>query len=196
MKKGLLLVLVLVLALSLRSFAFQNEPEGFRGLKWGDPPSEAMEYLEGTEELGGSKCYTLPNDKMSIGNAEFYLILYDFDEGQFMRVALCFKGEKNYDKVETICRQRFGEEVEEDSYKLTWKARETLVAVQYDPIEEDGFLLIGSISASRIAELEASQKRLADIEKMGEELKRLERELEELEKVRKQLEEIKAERDW
>ena len=35
MKKGLFLVLVLVLALSLGSFAFQNEPDGFRRLSFG-----------------------------------------------------------------------------------------------------------------------------------------------------------------
>lgn len=44
-KKGLFLVLVLVLTLSLGAFAFQNEPEGFRGLKWGDPPGEDMELV-------------------------------------------------------------------------------------------------------------------------------------------------------
>ncbi len=187
------IIVWLALALSLGAFAFQNEPDGFRGLKWGDPPSEDMEFFAG---IDGSKSYTLPNDKMSIGNAEFYLIFYDFDEGQFMRVALWFKGEKNYDKVETICRQRFGEEVEEGFYELTWKARETGVLLQYDHVEEDGFLLISSISASAIAKLEASQKRWAHIEELGEELRKLERELEELEKVRKQLEEIKAEGDW
>ena len=51
MRKGLLLVLVLVLALTVGAFAFQNEPDGFRGLKWGDPVGEEMEYLD---DLGGS----------------------------------------------------------------------------------------------------------------------------------------------
>lgn len=75
----------------------------------GDPPTEDMECIEGTEELDKSKGYIRPDDKMSIGNAEFYLIMYVFDDDQFLSVGLFFKGEKNYDKVETICRQRFGE---------------------------------------------------------------------------------------
>jgi len=62
----------LVLALTVGVFAFQNEPDGFRRLKWGDPVGEEMEYLD---DLDGSKSYTLPDDKMSIGNAEFLMIV-------------------------------------------------------------------------------------------------------------------------
>ena len=35
-------VLIIVLVLSVGAFAFQNEPDGFRGLKWGDPPTKEM----------------------------------------------------------------------------------------------------------------------------------------------------------
>ena len=49
MKKVLVVTLILVLALSARTFAFQNEPEGFRGLKWGDPVREGMILLGKTE---------------------------------------------------------------------------------------------------------------------------------------------------
>ena len=34
-RRIVILVAVLVLALSVGAFGFQNEPEGFRGLKWG-----------------------------------------------------------------------------------------------------------------------------------------------------------------
>ena len=44
MRKTIVIVLVavMVLGLSAGAFAFQNEPEGFRGLEWGDPPSVDM----------------------------------------------------------------------------------------------------------------------------------------------------------
>ncbi|GAI13595.1 unnamed protein product [marine sediment metagenome] len=44
-KLAFVLAILIVLALSTGGFAFQNEPEGFRGLKWGDPPGEDMELI-------------------------------------------------------------------------------------------------------------------------------------------------------
>lgn len=40
---SLLVVLLFMFALASTTLAFQNEPEEFRGLKWGDPPGEDME---------------------------------------------------------------------------------------------------------------------------------------------------------
>ncbi len=54
-KTTLVLLVVLILALSVAAFAFQNEPEGFRGLKWGDPPGEDMKFLCVTPE--GARWY-------------------------------------------------------------------------------------------------------------------------------------------
>lgn len=65
MKRALILVTAILTLLSPNMvFAFQNEPDGFRGLKWGDPPTESMEYL-GTFQ--GDRIYTLSDDKMSTG---------------------------------------------------------------------------------------------------------------------------------
>lgn len=58
------IVTILVFSSVESGFTFQNEPEGFRGLKWGDPPTESMEYL-GTFQ--GDRIYTLSDDKMSTG---------------------------------------------------------------------------------------------------------------------------------
>ncbi len=142
MKKVLVLAVVLVLALSAGAFAFQNEPDGFRGLKWGDPPSEKMEYLD---DSVGSKRYTLPDDKMSIGSAEFWMITYKFYEGRFFLVSLYFDGEDNYDLLETICRERYGrEELEEGFYELSWLGQNTSITIYYDIAEEGGFLMLNS----------------------------------------------------
>ncbi len=40
MIRKILLVIVLVFLITGIGFAFQNEPDGFRGLKWGDAPTE------------------------------------------------------------------------------------------------------------------------------------------------------------
>lgn len=67
MKKGFLVV-VMILALSLGAFAFQNEPDGFRGLKWGDPPGKHMRPFT-TYAHFGVRIYERSFDKMKIGGA-------------------------------------------------------------------------------------------------------------------------------
>ena len=50
--------LIIALVLSTGAIAFQNEPDGFRGLKWGDPPEKDMkligeEYVYDVSNEGG-----------------------------------------------------------------------------------------------------------------------------------------------
>lgn len=144
MRKGLLVVaaVILVLALSVGAFAFQNEPEGFRGLKWGDPPGEEMEFFM---ESVGTDIYILPNDKMALGNVALYMVVYTFYKNQFFAVALYFKGEDNYDLLQTICEERYGEdEVDEGFYEIMWQGQKGLVLLSYDYVEEEGCLMLGN----------------------------------------------------
>lgn len=174
--------------LTTGAFAFDNEPDGFRGLKWGDPPTEEMvEFYAYGDEVS----YMLPEDKMFLEDVSLYLIVYLFFGNRFGGAGFAFNGE-DYDKLKTICRERFGDQVEEGLYELKWVGQEAVVVLQYDYMKEDGYLMIRDTVIS-MEKLRAHQERMADIEKQGEELRKLERELEELEKVRKQLEEIEAE---
>lgn len=134
-----LLIMVLFLAFSEGVFAFENEPEGFRGLKWGDPVIEDMQYVG---PVRGGRGYTLPKDKMSIGNAKFYMIMYLFYEGRFQGVFLNFRGENNYDLLEMICKERYGEAELGGFYNFVWLGQKSAITLSYDLIEEDGFLLM------------------------------------------------------
>jgi len=154
MNKGaLVLLLVLVLALSLGAFAFQNEPEGFRGLKWGDPPTEDMEYF--TTALG-TEAYTLSEDKMHLGNVPLRLIAYSFYEERFMTVTLFFNKEERYDLLKSICLERYEEPTDEGFYELTWTGQTSSLFLTYDWADEDGCLSMGSTKISM--EYEKSQR--------------------------------------
>ena len=137
--------------------AFDNEPDGFRGLKWGDPPSVEMKYLD---DSGWSKNYTLPDDKMSIGSAEFWMITYKFYEGRFFLVSLFFDGEDNYDLLETICKERYGrEELEEGFHELSWLGQKSSITLYYDIVEEGGFLiLLSRVISSELLEDEKKKE--------------------------------------
>lgn len=135
---------MLILSLTNLGFSFQNEPDGFRGLKWGDPPTEDM-ILLGTLE-GERKGYELPNEKLYLGDAHFYSIIYSFYDQpeRFMIVHLYFNGEKNYDLLKTICLGRFGEETEEGFYEHFWLSQKASVRLHYDLSEEKGGLGLAS----------------------------------------------------
>lgn len=107
-KKALLLVIVATLLLCLgRAYTFQNEPEGFRGLKWGDlPPGENMENWT---RIGGNDLlrYERKDDKLEIGGAKLDSIEYCFYKGQFMKVWIKTQCD-NHKPLEDVVKLNFG----------------------------------------------------------------------------------------
>lgn len=100
---------------------FQNEPDGFRGLKWGDPPGEDMERVEEEESVLLEKTkYIRPSDNLFLGNIELDYIFYIFYFDSFVLVELGFSGKSNYELAKEICRERFGKETISESYRLKW----------------------------------------------------------------------------
>jgi len=101
MKKVLVLALVLVMTLTVGAFAFQNEPDGFRGVEWGETPHWRYMEIGETESSGGYYYTKYPigldeevtwctwkNDKLYIGPAELGSIRYVFYEDRFMEVQI------------------------------------------------------------------------------------------------------------
>ena len=146
MKKKVMLLTLIVSTFLLISvgFTFQNEPDGFRELKWGDPPTEDMIYRV---TALGERGYTRPDDKMYVGNAQFYLIVYAFhgEPEKFMAAILYFKGEKNFNLLETICRGKFGEETEKGFYDFIWMGQKSTIFLRYDVVKKQGDLSLISI---------------------------------------------------
>jgi|GEM_PF-4272736 len=67
--------------------SFQNEPDGFEGLKWGDPLGEDMEYagMNGPVEY-----YRRKNDEIYFANSLLLQKNYGFHEGRLMVVNMFF----------------------------------------------------------------------------------------------------------
>lgn len=149
----LVAMIFMLLVFSRAVFAFQNEPEGFRGLKWGDPPAEDMKYLGDVFGEG----YVLLNEKMTIGSAKFFMIIYLFYENQFFSVGLYFEDQENYELLKIISRECYGkEELNEGFYQIKWMSEKSFVVLHYDILEEKGFL---SLASTQIA-LEREKKTL------------------------------------
>lgn len=162
-------VLVMVLLSLGMAYAFQNEPEGFRGLKWGDPPGEKIEFLRKQNEWLST--YRDPGDKLELGDARFYMILYSFytpsgaSVRKFMDVGLYFRTKANFNTLETICKVKFGEPTSKGFYEFAWASLATTVILTYDSIDEDGFLILGSTPIFKQYTQDKEKKQVEEAEK-------------------------------
>ncbi len=144
------IIMWLALALSLGVFAFQDEPDGFRDLKWGDPPSEEIIWNR-TDEYG-MNLYTLPKEKanLNLGDTELLGISYFFygEHKRFGGVRLFFEDELDYSDLKITCRARFGNESEESSYPpyCLWTGLLATVTLEYDRPFKLGYLTLRSTS--------------------------------------------------
>ena len=153
MKKNvsiLLLAGILVFLITGMGFAFQNEPDGFRGLKWGDAPTEDMTFLDEISYEGSS--YYKKDDKLNIGSARLDYIFYIFNlySNQFYKARLYFTGKTNYDILKIIFEGRFDKPTwkAEDGYFLQWmgeiEPHKTRIYLRFVPEKQWGYLLIVS----------------------------------------------------
>src|SRR5680860_1715841 len=76
MIRKILLAIVLIFLVTGIGFAFQNEPDGFRELKWGDAPTEDMVFFG--QNVDKEDLYHKANDKMEIRGVKLSNITYRF----------------------------------------------------------------------------------------------------------------------
>lgn len=132
--------------LTTGAFAFQNEPEGFRGLKWEDSPTEEMEFLgEGRAKLG---MYIRETDELSLEGVSLDNIVYSFYQDRFMRVNLHFTGIDNFSSLRIICIKRFGFKRAQPDKPFTyyWQSSEANVLLFYAAVDDRGNLSLDSES--------------------------------------------------
>ncbi len=163
-----LIATILVFSLVDIGLTFENEPDGFRGLKWGDPPSPQMEFI--AEEDEWTVIYRNPTEERKLGDARFDMIIYvfyassDAPTRKLMSVVLYFRGEENFDILETICKVKFGEPTNESYQYLGWASLSSMVLLGYDSIDETGYLDLGSMPISQQYNKEKEKKQAEEAE--------------------------------
>ncbi|MBA7564496.1 hypothetical protein ES695_01900 [Candidatus Atribacteria bacterium 1244-E10-H5-B2] len=169
MKKVILLSIILIFLITGIGFAFQNEPDGFRGLKWGDAPTDDMIYLG--EITYAENIYHRKGDKLGIGSATLEEIRYKFNfySYQFYEIFARFTGEINYKILKIIFEGRFGElthtREEKDSYFQQWIGDKAEIRLYYNFKEYYGWLWIASMKIYRETPEDNKQK---EVEKAKE----------------------------
>jgi len=144
-----LIATILVFSLVDIGLTFENEPEGFRGMKWGDCPTPDMEIFPAGEDL--PILYTRPGDKLALGDATFIRIVYAFhrvsyNRREFFSVSLHFAGKENLDLIKTICKQRFGEPYKERPSRIVWMSLKSIdypaVSLVFSIVDQEGLLML------------------------------------------------------
>lgn len=100
-------ILLITLLLPVSAIAFQNEPDGFRGIPWGDnyenKKSELLPYQEGANNF-----YSRTNDKLEIGGAELKDIYYGYYKNKLGVVVLHSLGASNKYALLGALQEKFG----------------------------------------------------------------------------------------
>jgi len=94
------MLLVLISASSL-SYAFQNEPNMFRGIKWGTDISE-LPQMTLVEDSGSIKVYEIKDCELSFGIFQLKCIMYVFIKGKFSGSIVKCDSRKNFENVRAV----------------------------------------------------------------------------------------------
>lgn len=150
MKKTILIVAIATVILFSVGVAgaFENEPEGFRGLKWGDPPTEDMTWT--ADKNSGWKVYRKDKEKLSLGEAQFYTILYSFysptpETIKFLGVGLYFTDEINFSSLSGLCKAKFGKPTQTELDAFAWCSQATMISLSYNRVDDSGMLFLQSL---------------------------------------------------
>ena len=118
--KRLLMILFMVGVLLIPSiaFTFQNEPDGFRGIKWGTNLSDLpdMRLCGDTMNGGNIKTCTRRGDKMKIGDAKLTIIIYMFHKDRFSSVDILFKSAFNFEAIKETLFSVYGEGKQDNQF--------------------------------------------------------------------------------
>jgi len=136
--RGIFLLIISV-CVAIPVFAFQNEPDGFRGIKWGTNISQLPD-MGLTEDDGGTKYYVKNNDKMKIGDADINQLVYGFYKNRFCVVAIVFDGYSNFSKIKETLVNEYGkpDQPNELMAKYAWYGQTVGLVFEYKDSSKKG----------------------------------------------------------
>lgn len=137
--KRVIIALTLFLLFSSPVLAFLNEPDNFRGMKFGSDVSEFNELMYAAGS-GDEKVYALRDEKLRIGNADLKNIAYVFYKGKFFGPVVTFEGLKNFTFLIETYRQQYGEPDKPNRFmnRYIWWGSGVSIYFRYEEITGKG----------------------------------------------------------
>jgi len=138
----------------LPAIAFQNEPDGFRGIKWGNPIHIVAGKIEKREDKGQLSMVTFKDEKLNLGGADLLSINYVFKDGKLFSVLA--RGEKldNFNALKKYFVTKHGlvnqsDKPDKKTEAYQWNGEVASIRLIYRPQNEQFFLQIASTRAAK-----------------------------------------------
>lgn len=138
--KKVLIAMILALAICTAASAnksMKNSPDGFRGIKWGDPISALGKTAQMVEEnkVDETKFYIKTDEDLTLGGASLSAIAYVFWREQFATVMIRCKSPSEFEALKAVAVERFGTPVKPNRFieSYGWLDDNAFVSVSQNP---------------------------------------------------------------
>ena len=130
---GLTLTVVLSAMFSMVVFAYDNEPDDFRGIKW-NTHIEKLSDMEVVLDGGDLKAYTKKGEKMQLEEAKLSALHYIFYKDHFYCVHVEFKGLDDFNKIKDVLFKTYGEPEGTELYDklFAWPGVSASITLEFD----------------------------------------------------------------
>lgn len=154
------LFICLIALLTSNAMAFDNEPEGFRGIKWFDKFSQHKSKFIFLAKNDTDYFYSRKNEKLEIGVAKLDAVTYVFNSRGFKSVMISFHGEKNKTSLLSALFKRYGEGVKPNRYmdRYYWYGPNSTLIFDCDAIGTNCTAVLYSQIMYTIEELDLNNK--------------------------------------
>ena len=121
---------------------FKNEPDGFRGVRWGENLRKRDDMTPYTADKDLTVYFIRKGDESTIGDAWLESINYKTWEDIYYGMFLLFKGYGNYQSVLKVCFEKFGKVNMRGKLQETyiWHGENVDILLVYYRLKDDGFL--------------------------------------------------------
>jgi hypothetical protein len=133
-----------------------SEPDGFRGLKWGQEIDAS--FIEAKNTDSESKWCVRKLDILAIGEVQLQEIKYLFFKNKFYGVWIVVSGQRNIELFRDICLRKYGDC---KNYPYKWRGKEFQAHLIYNESLKMAYLTIEKINISKQV-LDYEKKRQQD----------------------------------
>ncbi|WP_146204166.1 hypothetical protein [Prosthecochloris marina] len=148
-----LMLITLIILSTGTSYAFKNEPDGFRGIKWGTAIN-SLSNMTAIDTEGDTHTYERIGDEMKIGNAELAVLKYFFWKGKLSGIGIKTKGYSNWAALKDVVFEKFGKGYQrnrfiEDYLWGSFSKGKTVISLEYNEFSKVGTLFLYSIEVEK-----------------------------------------------